>query len=182
MLHMSFGCGGYIGCRHMQRLRREGQARAARRLCCAAGRYALRHCAAARCGRLAAVELGGVPGKWHRRVHDSAGGQYYYFCKGELTWTNLKLPLRIWKRGNVEVDEETNCIIGAVITAAGEGTRRIGMMACNASGLVCAIAGARKIIAELFAEHPKIEHLVTIYELKETMDAMKGEKEQNEDE
>lgn len=82
MLHMSFDCGGYIGCRHMQRLRREGQARAARRVCCAAGRYALWHSTAIRRGRLAAVELGGVPRKRHRGVHDSAGGQYYYLFGG----------------------------------------------------------------------------------------------------
>ena len=112
MLHMSFDCGGYIGCRHIQRLRREGQARAARRLCCAAGRYALWHSTAIRRGRLAAVELGGVPGKRHRGAHDSAGGQYYYFCKGELTWTNLKLPLRIWKREMCRLTKKQTALSG----------------------------------------------------------------------
>lgn len=79
MLHMLADCGDSIGGGHMQRLRREGQAHAARGICCAAGRYALRHCTAARRGRLAAVELGSEPRKRHRGVHPSAGRQYYYF-------------------------------------------------------------------------------------------------------
>lgn len=95
--------------------------------------------------------------------------------KFKITITNLET-------GNVEVDEETNCIIGAVIADGGEGTRRIGMMACNSLGPACAIAGARKIIAELFAKHPELERLVTIYELEKTLNKMKGDKEQNEDE
>lgn len=95
--------------------------------------------------------------------------------KFKITITNLET-------GNVEVDEETNCIIGAVIANDGKETRRIGMVNCNAFDMTCAIAGARKIIDELFAEHPKIEHFVTSYEHMEAMDAMKGEKEQNEDE
>lgn len=95
--------------------------------------------------------------------------------KFKITITNLET-------GNVEVDEETNCIIGAVITDGGERTRRIGMMACNASGLTCAIVGARKIIADLFAEYPWLEQLVTNYEHMEAMNATEGDKEQNEDE
>ena len=95
--------------------------------------------------------------------------------KFKITITNLET-------GNVEVDEETNCIIGAVITDGGKEARRIGMMKCNASRLACAIAGARKIIAELFAEYPLLEQLVTIYELEKTLNKMKGDKEQNEDE
>ncbi len=95
--------------------------------------------------------------------------------KFKITITNLET-------GNVEVDEETNCIIGAVITDGGKGTRRIRMTECGAFSLTCVIAGARKIIAELFAKHPELERLVTIYELEKTLNKMKGDKEQNEDE
>lgn len=95
--------------------------------------------------------------------------------KFKITITNLET-------GNVEVDEETNCIIGAVITDGGKGTRRIGMMACNAFSLTCAIAGVRMIIDESFAKHPLLEQLVTTYELEKTLNKMKGDKEQNEDE
>ena len=95
--------------------------------------------------------------------------------KFKITITNLET-------GNVEVDEETNCIIGAVITDGGEGMRRIGMIACDAFSLTCAIVGARKIIDESFAKHPLLEQLVTTYEHMEAMNATKGDKEQNEDE
>lgn len=95
--------------------------------------------------------------------------------KFKITITNLET-------GNVEVDEETNCIIGAVITDGGEGTMRIGMIECDAFSLTCAIAGARMIIDESFAEYPLLEQLVTTYEHMEAMNATKGEKEQNEDE
>ena len=95
--------------------------------------------------------------------------------KFKITITNLET-------GNVEVDEETNCIIGAVITDGGGGTRRIGMIACDAFSLTCAIVGAKKIIDESFAEHPLLEQLVTSYEHMEAMNATKGDKEQNEDE
>ena len=94
----------------------------------------------------------------------------------------FKITITDLETGNVEVDEETNCIIGAVIADGGEGTMRISMMACDAFSLTCAIVGARKIIDESFAEYPLLEQLVTIHELGETMDAMKGDKEQNEDE
>ena len=77
--------------------------------------------------------------------------------KFKITITNLET-------GNVEVDEETNCIIGAVITDGGEGTRRIRMTECGAFSLTCAIAGARMIIDESFAEYPLLEQLVTTYE------------------
>ncbi len=95
--------------------------------------------------------------------------------KFKITITNLET-------GNVEVDEETNCIIGAVIADGGEGTRRISMMACDAFSLTCAIAGVRMIIDESFAEYPELEPLVTIYELEKTLNKTKGDKEQNEDE
>ena len=94
----------------------------------------------------------------------------------------FKITITDLETGNVEVDEETNCIIGAVITDGGEGTRRIGMIACDAFSLTCAIAGARMIIDESFAEYPLLEQLVTIYELEKTLNKMKGDKEQNEDE
>lgn len=93
-----------------------------------------------------------------------------------------KITITDLKTGNVEVDEETNCIIGAVITDDGEKTRRLCMTDCNSFELAFAITSARKVIAELFAEHPEVALLVTIHELGETMNATKGEKEQNEDE
>ena len=94
----------------------------------------------------------------------------------------FKITITDLETGNVEIDEETNCIIGAVRTNDGKGTRRIGVVNCNAFDMTCAIAGAREVIAELFANHPEIEHFVTSYEHMEAMDAMKGDKEQNEDE
>ena len=94
----------------------------------------------------------------------------------------FKITITDLETGNVEVDEETNCIIGAVNTDGRGKTRRIGMVNCNASGLACAIAGARKIIADLFAEYPWLEQLVTNYEHMEAMNATEGDKEQNEDE
>ena len=94
----------------------------------------------------------------------------------------FKISCTDLETGNVEVDEETNCIIGAVITDGGEGTMRIGMIECDAFSLTCAIAGARMIIDESFAEYPLLEQLVTTYEHMEAMNATKGEKEQNEDE
>ena len=94
----------------------------------------------------------------------------------------FKITITDLETGNVEVQEETNCIIGAVITDDGKKARCLGITECNAFKLAHAIAGAREAIAELFAEHPELEQLVTIYELKKTLNTMKGVNEQNEDE
>ena len=85
----------------------------------------------------------------------------------------FKITITDLETGNVEVDEETNCIIGAVNTDGRGKTRRIGMVNCNALGLVCTIAGARKIIAELFAKYPEAKRLEKLCGLKKTMNAIK---------
>lgn len=93
----------------------------------------------------------------------------------------FKITITDLETGNVEVDEETNCIIGAVITDGSGKTRRIGMVNCNAFGLACTIAGARDVIAKFFSKFPGLEYSVNLRELKKTLDEMKGDNEQNGD-